>query len=301
MEIISKKNLIFVAKEAALDEYREYVVYKTLARVEKNSKRRLVLEELARQEYEHFQFWNRFVSIKPPRVRYQLYAVFMIFLRFLLGVTFVAKFLERGEEKAILRYKSVLKYLDGEDRETLLRIIRDEEHHESSLIAQLDETIVKYMGSLALGLADAIIEITGAHAGTLGATDNTIVAGIVGLVVGIGASISMAAASYLQTKHEVGKSPAMAALVTGVGYMAAVSLMSLPYFLIHDMYIAFTSSVAVGVLLAFVLTYQGAVYTDSEFKFEFLKTVALLLGTAFLTYSVGAWLRSYFGIDSYFT
>ncbi|MEM1572513.1 rubrerythrin family protein [Pyrobaculum sp.] len=285
-----------VAREAALDEYKEYVTYSALARAERNPRRRAVLERLAEQELEHFRFWNKFAGVAPPVLRFRLYAYFMVFVRLLLGATFVAKLLERGEVEAVGRYRSVLPLLPDADREALLKIIADEEGHERALIDQLDEAVVKYMGALVLGLADAIIEITGAHAGTLGTTDSTVVAGVIGLIVGVGAAISMASASYLQAKHDVGKSPGVAALATGLSYIAAVALLSLPYFLLHDVYLAFAASIAVGVFLAFLLTFQGAVYAERDFKFEFLQTVGLLLGTAFLTYLLGDWLGSVFGV-----
>ena len=279
-----------------MDEFREYVVYSTLARMERGAGRRRVLEALAAQEFEHFKFWGRFAAVRPSMWRVRLYVFFMVFLRLLFGVTFVAKLLERGEKEAIARYRSVEPLLSGEDLRRLRGIIKDEEEHEKALIAQIDETVVKYMGALVLGLADAIIEITGAHAGTLGTTNNTTVAGVIGLIVGVGAAISMASASYLQTKHETGRSPAVAALVTGVGYVFAVVLLSLPYFLTHDIYLAFAASIAVGVVLTFVFTFQAAVYAEKDFKFEFLQTVGLLLGTAFLTYLLGEWLGGVFGI-----
>ncbi|MEZ0319455.1 MAG: VIT1/CCC1 family protein [Pyrobaculum sp.] len=299
MEVNSTSNLVQVAREAALDEYKDYLVYRLLARVERNASRRAVLSALAEEELSHFRFWSRFVSVSPPWW-FRLYAWALAFFRLLMGATFVAKFLERGEADAVRRYKSVEPLLSGSDAEELRRIIEDEERHEQALIAQLDETIVKYMGALVLGLADAIIEITGAHAGALGTTNSTVVAGVIGLIVGIGASIAMSSASFLQTKHEVGRSPVVAALVTGVGYMVAVVLMSLPYFLTHDIYHAFAASIAVGVVLTFVLTFQAAVYADRDFKFEFLQTVGLLLGTALLTYFVGVWLGSLFGIEQMF-
>jgi VIT1/CCC1 family predicted Fe2+/Mn2+ transporter len=299
MEVTSSSKLVEVAREAALDEFREYVVYRTLARVERRGDRRALLERLAGQELDHFRFWSRFAEVRPGRWVW-LYAYFMAFLRLFFGVTFVVKLLERGEEAAVARYRSVESLLPEGDREALRRIIKEEEEHERFLIAQIDDVFVKYMGALVLGLADAIIEITAAHAGALGTTNSTVVAGVVGLIVGVGAAISMASASYLQTKHETGRSPAVAALVTGVGYIFAVVLMSLPYFLVHDIYLAFGASILVGVALAFVLTFQAAVYAERDFKFEFLQTVGLLLGTAFLTYLLGEWLGTLFGIRGHF-
>ncbi len=296
MEVVSSSKLVEVAREAALDEFREYVVYNTLARMERRADKRRVLEALAAQELEHFKFWSRFAAVRPSMWRLRLYAFFMAFLRLLFGVTFVAKLMERGEKETIARYRSVEPLLSGEDLRRLHGIIKDEERHEEALIAQIDETVVKYMGALVLGLADAIIEITGAHAGALGTTNNTTVAGVIGLIVGVGAAISMASASYLQTKHEVGKSPTVAAFVTGFGYIFAVALMSLPYFLTHDIYMAFAASILVGILLTFILTFQAAVYAEKDFKFEFIQTVGLLLGTAVLTYLIGEWLGGVFGI-----
>jgi Uncharacterized membrane protein len=88
----------------------------------------------------------------------------------------------------------------------------------------------------------------------------------------------------------------VAAFVTGFGYIFAVALMSLPYFLTHDIYLAFAASILVGTFLAFVFTFQAAVYAEKDFKFEFLQTVGLLLGVAFLTYVIGDWLGGVFGI-----
>ena len=289
-------NFIRVAREAVLDEFKDYMVYTGLAKVERNADKKKLLEKLASQEFEHYKFWSKYSNIKLPVWRIRLYTLFMIFLRFVFGVTFVVKLLERGEEETIEKYKSVLNFLPDEDKEKLNSIIKDEEEHEKILISQIDETIVKYMGALVLGLADAIIEITGAHAGTLGTTNNTTVAGVIGLIVGIGAAISMASASYLQARQEMNKSPTISAFVTGLGYIFTVFLMSIPYFLTHNVYLAFTSSIIICIFLTFLFTFQAAVYNDRDFKLEFIQTVVLLLGTALLTYIIGEWLGKVFGI-----
>jgi len=78
--------------------------------------------------------------------------------------------------------------------------------HEHALIAQLKEKRIDYIGFIVLGLADAIVEITGVHAGFLGVTGSTLIAGVAGVIVGFSAAISMGSASYLQAKQNVGKS-----------------------------------------------------------------------------------------------
>jgi len=296
VEVNSNKNEFLAEIERfALDEYKEFLVYTKLASIERNPWRRDLLSKLAKQEEEHHLFWRKFVEVNIPK-HYVLSAYLLILLRYIFGIVFVAKLLERHEKHAIDKYRKFLDKLEGEDRIMLEKIIKDEEIHESGLISQIDETIVKYMGALVLGLSDAIIEITGAHAGALGTTNSTILAGVIGIIVGGSAAISMASASYLQAKHETGKSPMITAAVTGIGYAAAVLLMSLPYFLLHDVMTAFFASVLIAVALAFAFTFQGSIYADRDFKPEFAQTVGLLLGTALLAYFLGDVLGSYFNI-----
>ena len=59
----------------------------------------------------------------------------------------------------------------------------------------IQEAMIKYIGFIAMGLADAIVEITGVHAGFLGVTNSTLFAGISGIVVGFSTAISMGSAS----------------------------------------------------------------------------------------------------------
>lgn len=300
MEVSSKKNLIrVIASEFAKDEHLDYNVYRALARVERNENRRRVLERLAETEQRHFHFWLKFLDGYKPSLKVKLYPLLLVLLRFLFGVTFVVKLFEAGEEHAVEKYKMALDLMETpEDKRALEEIIKDELEHEQYFVGQLDEAVVKYMSALVLGMADAIIEITGTHAGALGTTSSSIITGVVGLVVGVSAAISMASASYLQTKHELGKSPTIAALVTGVGYVVAAVLMSLPYFLIENIYAAFATSIAVSVLLALTFTFQGSVYTGADFRREFAQTVALLLGVAALAYVMGDALSAAFGIKS---
>ena len=299
MEISPKKEqfeLRRMATEFCYDEYADYIAYKRLVSIEFNKERKKKLELIAKTEYDHFNFWRKYTTFKPS-FKSILYSYFLVLLRLIFGVTFVIKLLERGEDKAVERYRTVLDLIQTEeDRRVVERIIQDELDHEQYFVSQLDEIIVKYMSALVLGLADAIIEITGTHAGTLGTTSSTIITGAVGLVVGISAAISMASASYLQTKHEMGKSPTMAALITGSGYILAVALMSLPYFVISNIVLAFVASIAISILLVMIFTFQGSVYTNSSFIMDFLQTVGLVLGVALLAYFLGDILSAVLGI-----
>jgi len=51
-------------KKYCNDEYQDYVIYSRLAKREKNSVKRNILEKLSNQEYEHYKFWKSFSGRK---------------------------------------------------------------------------------------------------------------------------------------------------------------------------------------------------------------------------------------------
>jgi len=277
------------------EEYMDHSVYHELAKREKDRDKQRILRDLSATEFEHFKFWrDRAEGYNPGINRLLLGAV--IVLRRLFGLTFTLKLLERNEHRTISGYKSYAQILKGADRSALESIIRDEEEHERYFISQINEGVVKYMSFIVLGLADAIVEITGVHAGFLGVTSSTLIAGIAGLVVGFAAAISMASAAYLQAKHELARSPSVSAISTGAAYIGAVAFLALPYFLTHDMSRAFGASVALALALTGCFTFYGAVLTERSFGREYAISVALTLGTALGAFLFGEFLGSIFGV-----
>lgn len=286
------------------DEFTDHLVYKKLAAIEKTESNRLMLLRLSEQEQGHFKFWNSYVKGYQPRVN-KFFIFTMVLLRRLLGLTFTIKLLERHEGKVIREYKRFAETLPDQERKKLDSIIADEEEHERFFVSQINESVVKYMSFIALGLADAIVEITGVHAGFLGVTSSTLIAGIAGLVVGVAAAISMASAAYLQSKQvqsnqEQTRSPIISAVSTGIAYISTVVVLALPYFFTEDMAYAFGVSVALAIAMAAFFTFYSSVILEKKFSRELLETVGLTLGTAFATFLFGSWLGSLFGISGWF-
>ena len=280
------------------DEYTDHLVYHRLALREKDNAKKNILEQLSKQEEDHYRFWNGLIEDHSPRIKHGVIA-FVIVLRYLFGLTFVVKFLERHEEKVIDEYKAVLTSFQGKTRKYLERMIKEEEKHENYFISQINEGVVKYLGFIVLGLADAIIEISGVHAGFLGVTSSTRMAGVAGLVVGFAAAISMGAAAYLQAKQDTTRNPLTSAFITGVSYILAVTLLALPYFLTGDMIQAFIASLVMALLLTAYFTFYSAILFDRSFGGEFFESAALTLGTAVATYFFGELLGRLFGIHPY--
>jgi VIT1/CCC1 family predicted Fe2+/Mn2+ transporter len=283
----------------AANELTEHLVYHKLATMEKHPENRAALERLSAQELTHYEFWTSLLpEAKAKQVQARWYTVWGIpFLRVALGVTFITKFLETHETDAVQKYQALAAAIPASHHERFMQIIEDEKSHERALIAQLKEKRVAYMGFIVLGLADAIVEITGVHAGFLGVTGSTLIAGVAGIIVGFSAAISMGSASYLQAKQDTEKSAALSGFLTWAAYFCSVVLLALPYFLIHVMIPAFVTSTSVGVLLVAGFTFYGAVVFDRKFWREFAETVGLMLGTALATFLLGIVVGTLFHIN----
>ncbi|MBU6500223.1 MAG: rubrerythrin family protein [Patescibacteria group bacterium] len=280
----------------ARNELTEHIVYHKLSLREKKTVNREALEKLSTQEKSHYEFWRTLLpqetAIKPSAL-----AVYGIpLLHKIFGVTFTTKLLESHEKNAVANYEKMLAKVPDSHKKRLELIIEDERFHERTLISKLKEKRVAYIGFVALGLSDAIVEITGVHAGFLGVTGSTLIAGISGVIVGFAAAISMGAAAYLQAKQDTEKSAALSAFVTGISYMISVICLALPYFLIHTMLIAFITSTLIGILLLAAFTFYGAVVFDRKFSRELAESVSLMLGTAIATYILGTFVGNVFHI-----
>ncbi len=284
-----------LAEKFCREELTAYKAYQWLAARERDPVRRSVLEEMAAQERSHYEFWRRMLGrdCRPRRLSLMLLGLAYR----ILGPIFTLKMLERGEEEAIREYTEALRYLKGEDRRRLEEIIEDERNHEAKLLEGIEDVRVKYLGYIALGLADAIVEITGVHAGFLGATSSTILAGVAGLVVGFSAALSMSGAAYLQAKHGRETRPIISAGVTGIAYIASVVLLALPYFIFRNMAEAFTASLLLATLVVGSFTYFSTVVQDKPFLKEFLESLALMLGTAFGSFLFGKALGTLLGVE----
>jgi VIT1/CCC1 family predicted Fe2+/Mn2+ transporter len=295
----NKSNMNEVFARNATNELTEHVVYHKLALMEKNPGNRAALERLSAQEKTHYEFWQSLLpASEAQRIRARWFTVWGLwFLRATLGVTFMTKFLETHESGAVEKYEGIMSSIPESHKTRFLQVIEDEKSHERALIGQLKEKRVAYMGFIVLGLADAIVEITGVHAGFLGVTGSTLIAGVAGVIVGFSAAISMGSASYLQAKQDTEKSALLSGFLTWISYFCSVILLALPYFLIRMMLPAFITSTSVGILLVAGFTFYGAIVFDRKFWREFAETVGLMLATALATYLLGVIVGTIFHIN----
>src|SRR5207244_5775066 len=102
----------------------------------------------------------------------------IVLIRIILGLTFTLKMMERHEGKLHQRYKRVAESIPAADKARFEAMMESEEHQEDLLIGEIRENRVKYMSFIVLGLADAVLQISGIHAGSLGIYGRTELAGL---------------------------------------------------------------------------------------------------------------------------
>ena len=208
-------------------ETTEHFIYEKLSKSTKNPQNKRILKQIASDELEHYGFWKNYTNedVKPDKLKvWAYYIIARIF-----GLTFGAKLMESGEELAQVTCEKISSYVPSAKR-----IMEDEDKPERQLIDLIDEERLRYVGSIVLGLNDALVELTGALAGLTFTLQNTRVIAMAGLITGIAASLSMAASEYLSTKSEEGKgNPLKASLYTGSAYVITVMFLIFPYVLFY--------------------------------------------------------------------
>lgn len=277
--------------EAQQNEITEYHIYLKLADRIKDQENKKILKDIAGDELKHYEFWKS-ISKKDIRPRRWQIKKFTWVVR-LLGLTFGIKLMEKGESDAQEMYEELEKHIP-ESRS----IIEDEDKHEEELIEMVREERLDYIGSIVLGMNDALVELTGTLAGLTFALQNTRLIALVGLITGIAASLSMAASEYLSTKSEESSANAIkASIYTGFAYISTVVFLVLPYFIFSSYFLSLGVTLTVAVLIIFLFNYYISIARGFSFKKRFTEMASLSLGVAFFSFLIGYLIRTVFGVD----
>jgi VIT1/CCC1 family predicted Fe2+/Mn2+ transporter len=272
-------------------ELTEHLIYAKLARSIRSPENRKILEQISADELRHAHLWQKYTGkeLKPKMMTVWFYYL----ISRIFGFTFGIKLMEKGEAKAQVNY--------GELSGVIPEIevwIQDEEAHEKALIGMLDEEVLRYAGSVVLGLNDALVELTGALAGLTLALQNTQLIALSGLITGVAASLSMAASEYLSTRTEPSqKKPVKAAVYTGITYVVTVTLLIIPYLLINNYILDLGISLATAVIIIAVFNYYISVARDESFSRRFLEMALLSLSVAAISFGIGYLIRVWLGVN----
>ena len=272
-------------------EIDSHSIYLLVARGVKDDNR-AILERIAQDELGHARVWESYTktSCRPNRLRVWTYGL----LARLLGFTFTVKLLEKGE----VGDQNAYACLETEVPE-VAKVRADEARHEQELIGMLDEERLKFVGSMVLGMNDALVELTGALAGFTFAMRDTRIVALAGLITGISATLSMTSSSYLSAKADEDPDALKSSLYTGTMYLVTVALMVLPFLVlpITMVYWALGAMFTVVVAIIAGFNFYIAVAKELDFKKRFFEMFILCVAVTAVSFAIGSVVKHFLGID----
>lgn len=275
---------------AQRNEITEHLIYKKLSESVKDKDNRKVLGQISEDELSHYKVWKKLSGkdVKPSMFNFWRY----VLISKIFGITFGIKLMEKGEQNAQKSYAEMMKKTPEAGK-----ILDDEEEHEKELIGMIDEERLRYVGSIVLGINDALVELTGALAGFTLAINNAKLIAITGLITGIAAALSMAASEFLSQTTDKGENPKKAAVYTGIVYMMTVLFLVAPYFLFDNLYLSLASTIITALVIILLFTFYVSVAQDVPFRKRFLQMASVSLGVAAITFCIGLFVRIFFNMQ----
>ena len=281
-----------IIKRMQQSELTESVIYAEIAKFAKGEENRQTLKRLADEERIHYEIWKSYTGIdmQPEKLKVFKYKL----LARIFGFTFAVKLMENGEENSQDEYEK----LASEVEESII-IRQQEEEHENALLGMLDEERLQYVGSMVLGLNDALVELTGSLAGFTFAMQNTRLIALSGLIIGISATFSMASSEFLAAKSEGRDDALKSCAYTGSAYLITVVLLILPYLLLgNSQYLIALGFMMLTVILIIAgFTYYTSVAQDQPFKSRFVEMAVISISVAVISFFVGVAAKAVLGVD----
>ena len=281
-----------IIKKMQQNELTESAIYEAIAKFAKGQENKEVLLRLSQEEKAHYEIWKKYTGIemKPQKCKVFRYKL----LARILGFTFAVKLMENGEEAAQEKYALVAEEVA---ESTFIR--QQEKEHEEALLEMLDEESLQYVGSMVLGLNDALVELTGSLAGFTFALQNTRLIALSGLIIGISATFSMASSEFLAARSEGRDDALKSCSYTGTAYLITVILLIAPYLIFSPAnYIAALICMLLIVILIIAgFTYYTSVAQGQPFKSRFLEMTVISVSVAVVSFVVGVLAKRFLGVD----
>ena len=286
------EEALAIIRRMQQNELDESVIYKNIASFAKGKENRRTLLRLSKEERAHCEIWKKYTGeeLKPNRAKVLFYTV----IARIFGFTFAVKLMERGEGNAQEEYARL-----AEEVEESITIRHEEEEHEQALLAMLDEERLQYVGSMVLGLNDALVELTGSLAGFAFALQNNRLIALSGLIVGISATFSMASSEFLAARSEGRTDALKSCSYTGIAYLLTVIALIAPYLLLPSGAYLGSLILMLGVVIAIIagFTYYTSVAQDQPFKVRFLEMATISISVAVVSFIVGILAKRFLGVD----
>jgi VIT1/CCC1 family predicted Fe2+/Mn2+ transporter len=165
-----------------------------------------------------------------------------------------------------------------------------------------------YLGSVVLGLNDALVEVSGTLAGLTLALQNSKIILISVFITGLAASSSMAGSEYLSTKAECHhtkremkmknhKNAGTSAFYTGIAYFLTVLFLLFPYLILTNIYHALFWALLGVVVIITLFSYYSSIKNEENFFSKFIEMSTISLSVATISFIAGYLIKIFFNIE----
>lgn len=282
-----RKQLIVAQRS----EITEHHIYSRLANRIKDKENAEILRSIADDELRHYNIWMKYTGREVAPSNWEIRKFYWIARIF--GITFGIKLLEKSEENAQINYQEI-----GQEVPEAIQIGKEENEHENQLIGMLHEEKLEYIGSIVLGLNDALVEILGTLAGLTFALQNTKLVALAGIIAGIAGALSMSSSEYLSNKSDGNAEGAIkSAFFTGIAYLVAVVFLVAPFLIFTSPFVALAVAVFDSIMVVFFYSYYISVANDQPFRKRFTEMVVLSTVVGLISFGLGYLVRVMFGIE----
>ncbi|HHY81459.1 MAG TPA: rubrerythrin family protein [Clostridiales bacterium] len=278
-------------QKAQKNEITEHHIYLKLSSYIKNKHNSNILKQIAQDELRHHDELKKFTGtdMKPNILKIYFYT----FISLVFGITFGIKLMERGEESSEKLYRELAGNI-----EEFKKVANEEDNHEKELVEIIEEERLKFIGSMVLGLNDALVELTGTLAGLTFALKNARLIALAGIITGIAASLSMAASEYLSARTEQDNTHALkSSLYTGGAYVLTVTFLVLPYLVFSNYVVSLVFTILAAIFIILIFNFYISVAKDLSFKERFFEMAGISLGVAAISFIIGHFVRMFLGVD----
>ena len=286
---LSSKTLKIITKMQQ-NELTESEIYRSISRFAKGDKNKETLLRIADEESVHYEIWKTYTNTDMKIQKFKVF--FYTLLARVFGFTFAVKLMESGEGLAQEEYARI-----AEEVPESYEIKKDEEEHEACLLEILDEERLQYVGSMVLGLNDALVELTGSLAGFTFALQNSRLIALSGLIIGISATFSMASSEFLSARSEGRTDALKSCTYTGIAYLITVVLLIAPYLIFHNYVVALACMIGTVILIIAAFTYYTSVALSQKFLSRFAEMALISVGVAVLSFLVGVAAKRFLGVE----
>lgn len=276
----------------------------------RNKKMSEKLMELSSIEAGHAKFWEEVIRkkgrIPPPfRQKNPLYYAYLGFLQRIFGISFLVRYLERGEVDAIADYSEYSQQKAGDEweKEQLDKIIKDEKDHEQAFIAMTEELrgSADKVKDAIYGMSDGLIEVLAGIAALTNVLVSNVYVAVGGMVFGVSGLVSMTIGSYLseKAKEQISENEEYgarkAAMNTAIYYSIGAAVPIIPFIFLYKYY-ALATSFALVIAVDFIATSVISIQSNGNIKKDSARSIGLVILGFTVTFIIGLVAKHFMGV-----